>query len=141
MTTATGHVVLRGAELVLSAERARGAADAGCVARCLVCRAESGMVLDDAKAAAVWALRHAHEHGLDHGQFLVVTRNHWRVSRRQPVPAAAPPVARARHRRRRHRRTPAVLAALVTAFRLLAGPLFPPPGRSGRASPAVRPEW
>lgn len=81
MTTAagTGHVVLRGAELVLRAE----SPDAAClVVRCLACGAESGSADQHAKAAAVWAVLHAHEGGLGHGQFLVTTWNHWRVRRR-----------------------------------------------------------
>ncbi|MGP3966639.1 DUF7848 domain-containing protein [Streptomyces sp. 6N223] len=73
-TAATGHVVLRGAELVLSTER-----DAACVVRCLACGAESESAGQHAKAAAVWAVLHAHEGGLEHGQFLVTTWSHWRV--------------------------------------------------------------
>jgi hypothetical protein len=81
----TGHVILKGSDLMLSAERAEGAPEAIYGAECLMCEAESGLVDNDPKPVEVWALEHARRFGLSHGQFLVTTQKHWRVDRVRPV--------------------------------------------------------
>lgn len=111
-------VILRGAELVLTADREWEAPRATYVAECLACGAESGLVDYELNSTAVWAIEHAREWGAEHGQFLVTTRNHWFVRRHRP----APPVAAVRppqedgpgHGRRRRG---GVLAGVVGAFR------------------------
>jgi hypothetical protein len=121
----SAHVILKGAEWVLSAERAAQAPAALYVAQCLVCQAESAVVDNDPKPAGVWAIEHARRTGRDHCQFRVTTEKHWRVD---PTPPAAgttvttPPRPRshARPRARRLRRAlahtgPLALAALVVA--------------------------
>jgi hypothetical protein len=118
----SGNVILRGAGLALHAERARGAAEAAYVAECLWCRAESGLVDYDVRPVAVWSIEHARRHGQDHGQFVVTTRQHWRVGR-IPIPTATPTPApepvhsgpRPHARPREARQLPIVLAALAVA--------------------------
>ncbi|WP_059008207.1 DUF7848 domain-containing protein [Streptomyces specialis] len=73
------RVVIKGAEWVLSAERAQGAPDGIYEARCLWCGAESPMVDDDSRPVGMWALDHTRRLGLEHGQFVVTSQRHWRV--------------------------------------------------------------
>lgn len=136
------EVILKGAEWVLSAERAEGAPDAIYGAECMTCEAESGLVDDDPKPVEVWALEHTRQHGLAHSQFLVTTQKHWRVDplRRGPesepgpegdAPTlvlarvkALPPVRRS-HARPRGRWWPAVVRLMVTrAGRWVAAPVL-----------------
>lgn len=72
-------MILRGAELVLTADRDWEAPRATYVAQCLACGTESALVDYALNATAVWAMEHTRAWGLDHGQFLVTTRNHWFV--------------------------------------------------------------
>jgi hypothetical protein len=121
----SAHVILKGAEWVLTSERPAQAPDALYVAQCLACRAESDLADNDPKPAGVWAIEHTRSAGRDHCRFRVTTEKHWRVD---PVPPAAgtavttPPRPRthARPRTRRLHRAlahtgPLVLAALVVA--------------------------
>jgi hypothetical protein len=117
-----GNVILRGAEFVIWGEYARGAQSSTYVAECLACRAESGLVGYEQRAAAVWAMEHARELGLDHSQFLVTTRHHWRAQpHEQPhhVQAAPPPCGRAAHARPP---TGGLLAALAGVWRQAVQP-------------------
>jgi hypothetical protein len=94
----TGHVILKGTDLVLSAERAEGAPEAIYGVECLMCTAESGLVDNDPKPVEVWALEHTRHQGLAHGQFLVTTQKHWRVDPLHRVPAPGPVVPDAQQR-------------------------------------------
>jgi hypothetical protein len=113
----SAHIILRGAELALTAERAPGAAEALYVAECLLCRAESGLAAYDPKPVAVWSIEHTRHHDLNHCQFLVTTRQHWRVD---PLLASAPEPARPptprTHARPRPRTTVLRTAADAAAF-------------------------
>jgi hypothetical protein len=86
----SGHVILKGAYLALSAERAEGAPEAMYGVECLMCEAKSGLVDNDPKPVEVWALEHARTNGLSHGQFLVTTQRHWRVDPLHSVTGAVP---------------------------------------------------
>ncbi|WP_442811931.1 DUF7848 domain-containing protein [Streptomyces sp. NBC_01803] len=86
------HAVIRGAEWVLSAERAEGAPDGIYGAECLWCGEASPLVDDDSKPVGMWALDHALRLGLDHGQFLVTSQRHWRVDPVVPAGGAGRPV-------------------------------------------------
>lgn len=86
-----GHVILKGRDVMLCAERAKGAPEASYGAQCLVCEAGSGRVDNNPKPVAVWALEHARHNGLAHGQFLVTTQKHWRVDPLPSAPGAVPP--------------------------------------------------
>jgi hypothetical protein len=113
----SANVILRGADLALTAERAPGAPVATYVSRCLLCRAESGLVDYDLKPVAVWSIEHARYHGRDHGQFLVTSQQHWRVGP-EPVAVAVstarPPASHARPREAAALRLPlAALAAFL----------------------------
>jgi hypothetical protein len=111
----TTRVLLKGAELMLCAERAVDAPDAAYRAECLTCRAESALFEDDPRPVQMWALDHAEQRGLTHNQFSVTAQNYWRVDpRHAPVGAAPwPPL----------NRPPAVAAPAV--------PEAPPSRRSG----------
>jgi hypothetical protein len=86
----TAHVILRGAELMLCAERAEDAPDAAYCAECLTCRAQSAWFEDDPKPVQVWALDHTERQGMTHNQFSVTALNHWRVDPRHAPVGAAP---------------------------------------------------
>jgi hypothetical protein len=86
----TARVILRGAELMLCAERAVEAPDAAYGVECLTCRAESAWFEDDPRPAQVWALDHAEGQGLAHNQFRVIAHNYWRVDPRSSPVGAAP---------------------------------------------------
>jgi hypothetical protein len=120
----SAHVILKGAEWVLSSERPARAPDALYVAQCLVCRAESDAADNDPRPAGVWAIEHTRRTGPDHCRFRVATERHWRVD---PVPPAVghppPPAPRAHarpHERRLHRAVtlagPLILMVLAVAF-------------------------
>ncbi|MGP4111559.1 DUF7848 domain-containing protein [Streptomyces sp. 4N509B] len=96
----SAHVVLRGATLMLCAERAQEAPAALYRAACLSCPAESDLARDDPRPVQVWALGHAEEFGLEHHQFRVTAHDYWRVDPIHapvgavpwpPVGGAAPP--------------------------------------------------
>jgi hypothetical protein len=120
----SAHVILKGAEWMLSSERAAQAPDALYVAQCLVCRAESGLVDNDPKQAGVWAIEHARRSGREHCQFRVTSEKHWRVDPvaaavgNRPQPPVRPPLPRGRWRLRRAvgLAGPLVLAALAVVF-------------------------
>jgi hypothetical protein len=116
----TAHVILKGAELMLCAERAKDAPDAVYGAECLTCREQSAWFEDDPKPVQVWALDHTERQGLTHNQFSVTALNHWRVDpRHAPVGAAPwPPLTRSP-----------------------AAPETPPPRRSGAAHAKPRGRW
>ncbi|MBP8537296.1 hypothetical protein [Streptomyces sp. MK37H] len=73
------RTILKGSDLVLSAERAQGAPDGIYLAECMTCPAASGRVDSDRGPVARWAILHTQQHGLNHGQFLVTVERHWRV--------------------------------------------------------------
>ncbi|MFE2183387.1 hypothetical protein [Streptomyces sp. NPDC059455] len=73
------RTILKGSDLVLSSERAQGAPDGIYLAECMTCPATSGRVDSDPGPAARWAILHAQQRGLAHGQFLVTVERHWRV--------------------------------------------------------------
>ncbi|MEU5104373.1 MULTISPECIES: hypothetical protein [unclassified Streptomyces] len=73
------RTILKGSDLVLSAERAQGAPDGIYLAECMTCPATSGRVDSDPGPVARWAILHAQQQGLNHGQFLVTVERHWRV--------------------------------------------------------------
>lgn len=73
------RTILRGANLVLSAERAQGAPDGIYHAECMMCPATSGRVDSDINPVARWAILHTEQQGAHHGQFLVSVERHWRV--------------------------------------------------------------
>lgn len=108
------HTILRGAMLVLSADRASGAPEGMYCLACLTCQAVSGWVDSDAKAVGVWAIAHTQRHGLTHSQFRLSTQRYWRVDPihsapspspssppRQPRPGHAQHLGRAAHARPR----------------------------------------
>ncbi|AQW48008.1 hypothetical protein SHXM_01471 [Streptomyces hygroscopicus] len=76
---AVTRTILRGSDLVLSAERAQGAPDGIYLAECMTCPATSGRVDNDPGPVARWAILHTEQQGLNHGQFLVTIERHWRV--------------------------------------------------------------
>lgn len=86
----TARVVLKGAELMLCAERAEESPDAAYGAECLTCRAASAWFEDDPRPVQVWALDHAEREGLTHNQFSVTAVNYWRVDPRSAPVGAAP---------------------------------------------------
>lgn len=132
-----GHVVRRGATLVLTAERARTSPDASYGVACLTCGAASGPVADDSRPVEVWAMEHARRYGLEHGRFAVTTRRYWRVDPVAPRVAPAQSAARApgdprpaAHARRPRRRPfHSLLTSLVVGVAGRArgrwGPLHP----------------
>ncbi|MDT0543331.1 MULTISPECIES: DUF7848 domain-containing protein [Streptomyces] len=73
------RTIMRGSDLVLSAERAQGAPDGIYLAECMACPATSGRVDSNPGPVARWAILHAQQQGLNHGQFLVTVERHWRV--------------------------------------------------------------
>lgn len=96
--------VLRGARLVLHAERPPGAPEATYEAACLLCRHGSGPAHSERKPVAVWAMEHTRRHGLPHSQFLVTTQSHWRVDPLPSSPHKPAPAPRPRPRPRSHAR-------------------------------------
>ncbi|WP_442267815.1 DUF7848 domain-containing protein [Streptomyces hygroscopicus] len=91
------RTILRGTDLVLSAERAEGAPDGIYLSECMTCPATSGRVDSDPGPVARWAILHTQQHGLNHGQFLVTVERHWRVDPVHPPDrhgTATPPPAR-----------------------------------------------
>lgn len=86
----TARVILRGAELMLCAERAEESPDAAYGAECLTCQAESAWFEDDPRPVQVWALDHTERQGLTHNQFRVIAHNYWRVDPRSAPVGAAP---------------------------------------------------
>jgi hypothetical protein len=87
----SGRVILKGSDLMLSAERAAGAPEAMYAAECMTCPAESAWVDNDPRPVEVWALEHARHSGLTHSQFLVTTQKHWRVDRVHTAASGAAP--------------------------------------------------
>ncbi|WP_456112187.1 DUF7848 domain-containing protein [Streptomyces specialis] len=79
------HAVIRGAEWVVSAERAECAPDGLYGARCLRCGAGSPLSDNDPKPVGMWALDHTRWLGLEHSQFVVTSQRHWRVDPALPV--------------------------------------------------------
>jgi hypothetical protein len=75
------RTILRGTNLVLSAERAQGAPDGIYCVECMTCLATSGRVDSDINPVARWAILHTEQQGPDHGQFLMSVERHWRVDR------------------------------------------------------------
>ncbi|MGO4760229.1 hypothetical protein AB4212_68320 [Streptomyces sp. 2MCAF27] len=73
------RTILRGSDLVLSAERAQGVPDGIYLAECMTCPATSGRVDSNPGPVACWAILHTQQQGLSHGQFLVTVERHWRV--------------------------------------------------------------
>lgn len=69
---------LKAPELMLRAETGEGAPKAIYGAECLACTARSGLVDNDPNFVEVWAIEHTRAHST-HRQFLVTTRQHWRV--------------------------------------------------------------
>jgi hypothetical protein len=115
------HIIRTSASWVLCAERAPGAPEATYVAECLHCRAGSGLIDYDPKPVEVWSIEHTRRHGLDHGQFVLTTRRHWRVGPHPPrepppVPARAPDAPRSHARPRVW-----LLAEPLILFALLIG--------------------
>ncbi|MFJ2199631.1 hypothetical protein [Streptomyces violaceusniger] len=78
------RTILKGTDLVLSAERAQGAPDGIYHAECMTCPATSGRVDSDPGPVARWAILHTQQQGLNHGQFLVTVERHWRVDPVRP---------------------------------------------------------
>lgn len=76
---AVTRTILRGNDLVLTAERAQGAPDGIYLAECMTCSAASGRVDSDPDPVARWAILHTQQHGPNHSQFLVTVERHWRV--------------------------------------------------------------
>lgn len=121
------HVIIRGAEWVLSAERARGAPDARYGVACMLCEAASEWADNDPKPVGMWALHHTQQHPA-HRQFLATSQRHWRVDRVASVPAPPPPPATERpprHARARPTRRALRAAAhrCIASAGRFAGPL------------------
>ncbi|WP_326597114.1 DUF7848 domain-containing protein [Streptomyces sp. NBC_01803] len=114
------HAVIRGAEWVLSAERAEGAPDGIYGAECLWCGEASPLVDNDQKPVGMWALDHALRLGLDHGQFLVTSQRHWRVDPVVPAGDAGRPAGE-RPPRAHARPRGGVRGLLVRVVRLAVG--------------------
>jgi hypothetical protein len=115
---AGNNVILSGAELVISSERARDAPGSACVARCLACRAESGLVGYEERVVAVWAMEHARQRGVEHSQFVVTTRQHWRAHpHRSAAPVPAPQTPPPPGGRAAHARPPAGVLGALARFR------------------------
>lgn len=81
--------IIKGAEWVLSAERAEGAPDAMYRVECMTCESASRWTDNDPRPVGMWALLHT-QTWPDHRQFLATTQDHWRVDR-VPQRAESPP--------------------------------------------------
>ncbi|ASQ95053.1 hypothetical protein [Streptomyces sp. 11-1-2] len=78
------RTILKGTDLVLSAERAQAAPDGIYHAECMTCPATSGRVDSDPGPVARWTILHTQQRGLSHGQFLVTVERYWRVDPVRP---------------------------------------------------------